>query len=420
MACRRRCHNQLMLLCGVLAFLASVQIVRVYPYKHGLGQSILSYVPCKAFGGSISFHNQGYRLFSADDTNEALNRSIGSDLSTDVYVEPSNQVPQYLQHEPVLLKEALDMLVIDPDGRYLDLTLGYGGHTEAILKLLSPKGVLVALDRDPESVYYTSKRLEQYVRSKQLVPVIGTFSNLNSVLESNNLPLKDYTGIIADLGISTHQLEDPKRGFAYNTDGPLDMRMSNPLYDPFNPRDDIVKPNLDTGNIAFKLINKGREQDIAYVLREYGEEPRAIIIARRIVEKRQRLGEIATTFQLRDIVLSCVRGNHKAGMKTLSRVFQALRIYVNNELDELAHLLDHAPSILNPKQGRFVVISYHSLEDRAVKHAFTGLQKLKTMSNDSYKVITKKCVTPTLEECTTNQKARSAKLRCLERSMAAP
>ncbi|ORM40375.1 Ribosomal RNA small subunit methyltransferase H [Babesia sp. Xinjiang] len=341
--------------------------------------------------------------------------SKGLEQSGDLDATSSEVIPAYLPHEPVLLEESIDLLVTNPDGRYLDVTFGYGGHAEAILERLSSKGTLVAVDRDPEAIYNTSRRLEKYVTSGQLIPIIGTFSSLKHVLKSQSLPIEGYTGILADLGLSTHQLESAKRGFAYNCDGPLDMRMSNPNHDPF--RKGMEPSSLETSNTVFKLINRGREYDIAHIIREYGEEPRASIIARRIVDLRQRVGGISTTFQLRDIVLGCVRGNHKVGMKTLSRVFQALRIYVNDELYELESLLDTAPSLLHRKHGRLAVISYHSLEDRAVKRVFSDLQASSDPSSDIsvYRVLTKKCVTPTREECRTNQKARSAKLRCVER-----
>ncbi|CDR97827.1 S-adenosyl methyltransferase, putative [Babesia bigemina] len=333
----------------------------------------------------------------------------------------SQQTPCYLRHEPVLLQETLDLLVTNPDGRYLDATLGYGGHSEAILERLSDKGSLVALDRDPEAVYYTGRRLSAYVDSGQMRPVIGTFSNLKRVLESHALPLTGYTGIVADLGLSTHQLESACRGFSYNTDGPLDMRMSNPLHDPFStarPTGVDLASSLGASNTAFKIVNKARENELAHILKAYGEEVRAAVIARRIVDMRSRKGRISTTKELRDIVVSCVRGNHKAAMKVLSRVFQALRIYVNDELSELQSLLEFAPSLLHRKHGRFVVISYHSLEDRAVKRAFAGLQSASELSPDSsvYRVLTKKCVTAGSAESKANQKSRSAKLRCLQRS----
>ncbi|GFE55342.1 S-adenosyl-methyltransferase [Babesia ovis] len=403
-------------------YLASFQLTSAYVVPQGI-QRILNRLPVQC----VTLYTSGRQQRNHELSASASGSDIDSDSDDDVEDQGlysrtttrcEDSTGSYLPHEPVMLKESLEMLVTDPDGRYLDLTLGYGGHAEAILQLLSPKGSLVALDRDPEAVYHTSQRLGAYVSSGQLIPVIGTFRNLQRVLESQSLPLEGYTGIIADLGVSSHQLDSSKRGFAYNSDGPLDMRMSNPQHDPFHAGDGIDRTSsLETGNTAYKLVNRSREQDLASILREYGEEPRAAIIARRIIERRQRLGQIATTFELRDTILSCVRGNHKAGMKTLSRVFQALRIYVNDELDELQSLMDYAPSLLHRKNGRFAVIAYHSLEDRIVKHAFSALQSSSEMTPDkgTYSVLTKKCVTPTAEESRRNQKARSAKLRCLQR-----
>lgn len=343
-----------------------------------------------------------------------------SAAGSEAVIESRNdeRTSEYLEHVPVLLKESIGMLVTNPDGRYLDMTLGYGGHAEEILKRLSPKGSLVGLDRDPEAVYHTVKRLQAYVDAKKLHPVIGTFSNVSRILESQGLPLEGYSGVIADLGISTHQLECARRGFAYNTDGPLDMRMSNPLHDPLH-KDCPIDPlqSLEKSNTAFKVINQGREYEIARIIKEYGEEGRAALFAKRIVEKRKHMGGISTTQQLRDVILSCVHANRKTAMKTLSRVFQAFRIYVNDELAELQRLLDEVPQMLHRKHGRLVVISYHSLEDRMVKRAFSALQSVSESSPNLtvFRVVTKKCLTSTDMENRVNQKARSAKLRCLER-----
>lgn len=366
--------------------------------------------------------NQGYTPITSHRIHSYLNvksRGTGIDVTSPGKDDSTTDAKSgYIKHVPVMLEGSIDLLLTNPDGRYIDATLGYGGHAEEILKRLSPKGSLVGIDRDPEAVHHSGKRLQSYVDSNQLSPLISTFSNMSLILESHGLPLEGYAGIIADLGISTHQLECAKRGFAYNTNGPLDMRMSNPLHDPFNDRKPIDPiRSLEMSNTAYKVINKGREYDIAKIIREYGEESRAALIAKRIVENRQRNGSISTTQQLRDIVLSCLHGNHKDSIKVLSRVFQALRIYVNDEIEELHKFLQLAPYMLHKKHGRLVVISYHSLEDRIVKRAFSDLQSDSMSSPDItvFKVVTKKCVTPTEEENKANQKARSAKLRCLER-----
>ncbi|GIX65831.1 16S rRNA (cytosine(1402)-N(4))-methyltransferase [Babesia caballi] len=388
---RWRRHLRLVLLCLGLGFLSSLRPSGSYLPRNGaLSHLYQQRVRCVKLPGfptaiaalGVTQHRTG-RLSATNCDDSAPGNVPDHNGTSNAAGSTTEFGRQYLRHDPVLLQESVDLLVTNPDGKYLDVTLGYGGHAEAILQRLSSKGLLIALDRDPEAVYYTSRRLGAYVSSNQLVPVIGTFSSLRHALESHSLPLTGYTGVLADLGLSTHQLETPSRGFAYSSNGPLDMRMSNPLHDPFSSGGGRPS-SLSACNTAFKVINSGREHEIARIFRDYGEEARAAMIARQIVE--------------------------------------ALRIYVNDELSELRAFLEFAPSLLHRKRGSLAVISYHSLEDRAVKRAFVSLQSASESSPDSsvFRILTKKCITPSASETHENQKSRSAKLRCLQRQMHAP
>lgn len=329
--------------------------------------------------------------------------------------ENSNRV--YHKHNPVLLKESLNYLITDANGLYLDVTLGYGGHTEAILSILEPKGRVVAIDRDPEAIYHISKRLGQYVESGRLSLEVCKFSNLIHLFKSKDLPISGYTGIIADLGVSTHQLEDSRRGFSYLNDGPLDMRMGSPLNDPYsNERFRDIEYSLETSNSAYRLVNKASQETLASIFKNFGEERHCNMIARRIVEDREKFGDIKSTLQLCESIGSVIVGDEKSKVKTLSRIFQAIRVYVNDEFYELEEFLSYAPNILKAK-GRIVTISYHSLEDRMVKKRFNQLKNATSPKEGlkAFKILTKKCVTASTYEVERNKRSRSAKLRCIER-----
>jgi 16S rRNA (cytosine1402-N4)-methyltransferase len=263
-------------------------------------------------------------------------------------------------------------------GTVVDLTLGAGGHAEALLE--SGVGRLIGVDRDPEAVAIASGRLARF--GERFAAVRARFSDM---------PVENRVdGVLYDLGVSSMQLERPDRGFAFRVAGPLDMRMGG-------AEDDEAS--------AMELVNSASEQELARIVFEYGEERRSRAVARAIVRSRQR-APIRTTEDLARIVVSAV-GGRRGGPHPARRTFQALRIAVNRELEELAASLPRAAGVLAPG-GRVVVIAYHSLEDRIVKRFFAGDERLT--------VLTRRPMAPSADESTRNPRARSAKLRAAERT----
>lgn len=246
-------------------------------------------------------------------------------------------------HQTVLLAEAVDALVQDSAGTYVDGTFGRGGHSAAILERLGAKGSLVAIDRDPDAISYG---LERFGKEPRIEFVHAEFSNLKSVILERNLS-GNLSGVLLDLGVSSPQLDEPQRGFSFMRNGPLDMRMNNA-----------------SGMSAADWLNAAAEQDIAKVIKVYGEERFAKRIARGIVEARAEK-PLDTTKELADIIKASApvfdQGKHPA-----TRSFQAIRMYINSELAELETTLSDVVDLLAPN-GRLVVISFHSLEDRIVK-----------------------------------------------------
>jgi len=247
------------------------------------------------------------------------------------------------RHEPVLLAEVLAGLSIQPDGVYVDGTFGRGGHAGAILAELGPRGRLVAMDRDPEAV---QSARQQFGADPRFEIEQGAFTMLSEVVARRELQGR-VNGLLLDLGVSSPQLDDATRGFSFSADGPLDMRM-----DP------------SAGSSAAEWLETASESDISRVLKTYGEERFSRRIARAIVELRHT-DPLRTTRQLAELIAAAVpvreRNKHPA-----TRSFQAIRIYINNELDEITAVLEQVPEVLAP-QGRLAVISFHSLEDRIVK-----------------------------------------------------
>jgi 16S rRNA (cytosine1402-N4)-methyltransferase len=289
---------------------------------------------------------------------------------------------------PVLLTEVLELVAAKPSGLYVDATLGGGGYTEALLHASRPSGRVVAFDRDPEAIESAKERMREH--SERLRLVCGSFADIDVHLDD----LVD--GVVADLGLSSLQLDDAERGFGFSAEGPLDMR--------FDRTSELT---------AARLLNEADEAELERILREYGDERRARAIARRIVARRP----LQTTSDLRRAVVS-VLGPRRGGIDPATRTFQAVRIAVNGELEALETFLQKAPRCLRI-DGRLVVVSYHSLEDRAVKLAFRALLKGPKDAMDAngpaYRVLTRKPLTASPDEVSRNRRARSAKLRALQR-----
>jgi 16S rRNA (cytosine1402-N4)-methyltransferase len=291
-------------------------------------------------------------------------------------------------HVSVLLKEAIDFLAIRRGGTYIDATLGLGGHSLEIAKRLGPQGHLIGFDKDTNAIELARQRLSR-VGGDDRPKITLLHSSYAEVPQ--HVPLASADGLLADLGVSSLQFSDAARGFSFQADGPLDMRM-----DPQGER------------TADQVVNRMREEDLANVIYEFGEERRSRRIARAIVRARP----IRSTAHLAQVISAALRsmkhGAHER-IHPATLTFQGIRIFVNRELDDLKALLTAAPRALK-KGGRLVVISFHSLEDRIVKDALRDGAKA-----GIYEVLTKKPLTATEEEIDRNPRSRSAKLRAAER-----
>ena len=304
-------------------------------------------------------------------------------------------------HIPVLLGETINGLGIDPDGIYVDCTVGGAGHSSEIAARLSEKGRLIGLDRDPDAVQTATERLAKY---KNVTVVQSNYSDIRSVLDS--LGVDKVSGILMDLGVSSHQLDEGSRGFSYHQDSYLDMRMSQ------------------TGTSAADLVNTLSEQQLAKILFEYGEEKFSRRIAANIVRAREN-APVQTTSQLADIIRQSVPQKARREKNPCKKTFQALRIAVNSEFEHLTKGLDDAFECLRPG-GRLAVITFHSLEDRLVKQKFAGWCKGCICPPDfpqcvcgrkpQGRLITRKPVEADQSELESNNRSRSAKLRIIERS----
>ena len=288
-------------------------------------------------------------------------------------------------HIPVLLEETIEALNVQPGGRYIDGTIGPGGHAAAILEHSAPGGQLLGIDADPKAIKMARARLDAYGDSVLLVN--QNFANLKSICTKHGFfPVH---GILFDLGLSSVQLEKNNRGFSFRHDSMLDMRLS--------PRQEIT---------ADTIINSSSENQLAQLIKAYGEERHSLRIARHIVRQRP----INTSLQLAQTVEQAL-GGRRGRIHPATRTFQALRIAVNQELENLKSALEQAVDLLG-FGGRLVVISYHSLEDRIVKQ-FTHQQAI---GDDAcLRLINKKVITPSLAEVHYNPRSRSAKLRAAER-----
>jgi 16S rRNA (cytosine1402-N4)-methyltransferase len=296
-------------------------------------------------------------------------------------------------HTPVLLKETIDLLFTKADGIYIDGTIGGGGHSEALLAKLSSGGKIFGFDKDPEAIEHCKEKFKNELEKGENSR-IELFNECFSKACSITRHRGEWTGFLLDLGVSSRQLDESRRGFSYRAAGPLDLR--------FSPH----------GRTAEDLVNAVDEEELAALLRKFGEEPFAKKIARRIVQQR-KIAPIRTTVDLARIVESVVP--RRSLTSSLSRVFQALRIAINDELNVLHNALHSALQCLG-NRSRIVVISYHSLEDRIVKNFFRQFSKSEEESSSmpKIKILTKKPLVPSEDEVKNNPRSRSAKLRAGE------
>ena len=302
-------------------------------------------------------------------------------------------------HVPVLLNECLEGLAIDPAGTYLDGTAGGGGHSSEIARRLTT-GRLISLDQDPDAVAAATERLKG-------LPATVVRTNFRYARRAlADLGVSAINGALLDLGVSSHQLDDGERGFSYRQDAPLDMRMSQ------------------SGPTAADLVNSASREELARILRDYGEEPYAWAIAGRIVRQREQK-PFATTLELADAIASALPPAVRRKDKNPSRrSFQAIRIAVNGEMDALSEGLDEIFDLLAPG-GRFAIITFHSLEDRLVKNRFRQWATACTCPPEypvcvcggkaKAKLITRKPIEAAPDELESNRRSRSAKLRVIEK-----
>ncbi len=300
-------------------------------------------------------------------------------------------------HIPVLMNEVLHYLITNKSGTYVDCTMGGGGHSLAILERLNNDGKLIGIDRDEEAIVFSQNRLKKY--QDQLTIVNGNFSMLGEVLGDQG-----GDGILMDLGVSSYQIDTATRGFSYQKSGPIDMRM-----------------NKAQKLTAKQVVNESSQEELVQIFKEYGEEWRARSIAANIIKYR-KINKIISTEQLAKIISGVVPFKHRT--KSLSRIFQALRIHINQELSSLSQTLNKTIPALKTG-GRLVVISYHSLEDRIVKKYFNKLEKPCTcppripmcicLKKPIIKMLTRRAIKSSSTEIDINPRSRSARLRAVEK-----
>ena len=301
-------------------------------------------------------------------------------------------------HRPVLLRETIELLGAERGGLFVDCTVGLGGHSEAILQASSDAQVL-GIDRDEEALELARQRMAQY--GSRFRAVHADFRELTRVLATAKV--SHVRGILADLGVSSLQLDSPSRGFSFRHEAPLDMRM-----------------DMSRGETAAELLGRLSEVEIARLIFEYGEEPRSRRIARAIVLRRERGEPVKTTTELANLVERAIGAGKKRRIHPATRTFQALRIAVNAELENLDRFISEAVDHLEP-DGRLAVISFHSLEDRIVKRTLLKLSgrcqcpprlpKCICGATKAVEILTRRPIVPTEAEIESNPRARSAKLR---------
>lgn len=297
-------------------------------------------------------------------------------------------------HIPVLLKEVIEFLNPEPNDNFVDCTLGGGGHSLEILEKIKPNGKILAIDLDHGALEVFENTISGFGDKERVTLVNGNFADLEDIADKNNF--KSVKGILLDLGFSSNQLEEGGRGLSFLKDEPLDMRLGAISSSGGGERGEVA---------AEDIINSYRYEDLARIFREYGEERNAGRIAKTICEYRKK-NKIKTTGQLVEVVSKV---NYRSRIHPATRVFQALRIAVNQELDNLEKVLPQAVKILEPK-GRLAVISFHSLEDRIVKHFFRNKKQ-----EGALNILTKKPFRPSEQEAMANPRSRSAKLRVAEK-----
>jgi 16S rRNA (cytosine1402-N4)-methyltransferase len=294
-------------------------------------------------------------------------------------------------HIPAMLNEVIECLDLKPGQVIVDATVGTGGHSKAIIECIMPGGRLIGIDRDEESLKVASERLKDQSGSCDFVH--SNFSDIDKIVKE--LDIKKVDGVLFDLGISSFQLDDPERGFSFQNEGPLDMRLDRSSY-----------------ISAYDLVNNLTEEEISALLWNFGQERWHNRIARFLVEERQK-HPIATTRDLADIVVRSIPAKYRYGHHRIhpaTRTFQAVRIAVNRELEILESSLEKAAMLLG-RGGRVCAISFHSLEDRTVKHTFKRLANEKIIT-----IITPKPLTPSPSEVEVNPRARSSKLRAAQKA----
>ena len=296
-------------------------------------------------------------------------------------------------HTPILTKQIVEYVITKLDGTYIDCTIGFGGHSKEILNKLNNKGKVIGIDLDP---YALKMAKENLIRKYNNIHFYNdSYLNFPEIL--NELKIKEVDGFIFDLGISSYQVDSKHRGFSYRYDSPLDMR--------FNP--ELI------GTTAKDILNKYSEKELSQIIKIYGEERYHKKIARKIIETRKK-NKINSTFDLKKIIFSVIPYENN---KVLSRVFQSIRIAVNDEINNINKTLEKAIKYLKIN-GKIAVISFHSIEDRIIKHFFKSIannSNIDSSEKQQYKIITKKPIIPLIEEIRQNKRSRSAKLRITER-----
>ena len=305
-----------------------------------------------------------------------------------------------IPHIPIMLNEVIDNLVYNPSGIYVDGTVGFGGHSSEIIKNLNSKGKIIGIDKDPYALKYTEKQLS--VHRKEYKLYHANYSLFPTFL--NDLGIREVNGFLFDLGTSSYQIDSEHRGFSFQYESDLDMR--------FNPEDNYT---------AKDFLNSTDERELSDIIKKYSDELHAKKIAKSIMKCTEN-NKMSTTLDLKNAITAVIKG--KFVVKSLSRVFQAIRIHVNDELESLSDALNSCVDFLT-KGGRIVVISFHSIEDRIVKQFFKN-KGLSCICPKEYpvcqcdieptlRIITKKPIYPSADEIASNPRSRSSKLRVAER-----